>query len=143
MSHAVRHLICTLGNVAFSLPSRMRVSRSSLRRSKLTPAFLTHIRANSHANTPRSLVTSRAPGPSRSARDRKVIPPEAEPRRNDTDETAEEQIEAKVAEVCEACAADVDCCADRYEDENERVDGWSSGLVADGHDLLPCGRCQA
>jgi hypothetical protein len=121
----------------------LRVSRSSLRFSEFTPAFRAHIRAYSDADTPRSLIASRAPGPTGSARDGKVIPSEAEPCGNDTNEAAKEQVEAKVAEVCEACAADVDCGTDGYEDENERVDGWSSGLVPDRHNLLPGGGRQA
>jgi hypothetical protein len=71
-----------------------------------------------------------------------VIPSEAEPRRNDADEAAEKEIKTKVAIICEACAGDVDGGTDGYENKNECIHRWSSGLVANRHYLLP-GGCQA
>lgn len=104
----------------------------------LTPPLRAHIRAPSNPNPERPLIAPRSPRPSRAPRNREVVEPKAEPRARDADQAAEQDVEAKVAEVGEARGADVDCGADGDEDEGEGPDGWGGVLVADGDDVFLC-----
>lgn len=97
----------------------MPIRRRRLARSVVTPAFVSNVRADAHADPPASLVAPRAPRPACASCDGKVVPSKAEPRRCDADETSEEEIEAEVAEIAEARAAHVDGGADGYEDEDK------------------------
>lgn len=65
-----------------------------------------------------------------------MVEPETEPRRRDANQAAEQDVEAKVAEVGEAGGADVDGGADGNEDEGEGPNGWGGVLIADGHDVF-------
>lgn len=63
-----------------------------------------------------------------------MVEAEAEPRTGDADEATEQEVEAKVAEVCEARAGDVNGGGDGDEDEDDGPDGWCRVLVAHGDD---------
>jgi hypothetical protein len=62
-----------------------------------------------------------------------MVPAEREPRTRNPYQRSKQHIEAKVAEIREARTRYVDCGADGYEDEDERVNGWGGVLVADGY----------
>lgn len=102
----------------------------------MTPAFGAYVRPYTHPHPPAPFVAPRAPRPSSAPRNRKVIPPETEPRGCYTNQTAENEVKPKVTKVCKARATHVDGSADRNEDENERVNRRGGGLVAVGDDSI-------
>jgi hypothetical protein len=104
--------------------------------SGLTPALRSHITPASDSNAPRAIITSGSPRPARTPSDGQVVEPETEPRTRDTDQAAEQDVEAEVTKVDESGGADVDCGANGDEDEDEGVDGWGGVLVADGDDVI-------
>jgi hypothetical protein len=106
------------------------------------PALGAHVGSNANTNAPGTLVAPRAPGPACTAGDRQVVPAEAEPGRGDANQATKDEIKAKVTEIGKARACDVDGGANGGEDQNERVDGRRSGLIADWDDVVfgICGR---
>lgn len=132
-----QHPLRTLMSMSMSMSISVNISRS-LAPPRLTPALRTHIITPSNTNTPRTIITPRSPRPARASRNRQVVKSEAKPTRRDTDQTAEQDIEAEMAVVHEAGGAHVDGCADGHEDENECVDGRRGVLVADGDDGFLC-----
>ena len=85
----------------------------------MTPAFGAYVRPYTHPHPPAPFVAPRAPRPSSAPRNRKVIPPETEPRGCYANQTAENEVKPKVAKVRKARATHVDGSADRNENENE------------------------
>jgi hypothetical protein len=65
-----------------------------------------------------------------------MIPSETEPGRDDADHAAKEEIEAKVSEVCESCASDVNCGSNGNKHKNKGVNWGSSGLVTNRDNFL-------
>jgi hypothetical protein len=104
--------------------------------SGLTPALRAHITATSDPDAPRAVITPGSPRPARPPSDGQVVEPETEPRARDTDQAAEQDVEAEVTIVDESGGADVDCGANGDEDEDEGVNGWGGVLVADGDDVV-------
>lgn len=102
----------------------------------VTPALRPNIRPDTNPNPPRPSIAPRTPGPAGAAGNREMVPAETEPGGGDTDQAAEDHVEAVVAVVGEAGADDVDGGADGDEDEDESVDGGRGGLVADGYDVF-------
>lgn len=74
-----------------------------------------------------------------------MVPSKTEPRGNDANKTAKEEVEAEMAEVRKPRAGDVDSGADRNEDQDKSVYGRRGGVIADGYNLLLLvgTRCQA
>lgn len=102
----------------------------------LAPPLGAHITSPTDSNTPGPLIAPGSPRPACAACDGEVVEPETEPRRRDANQAAEQDVEAKVAEVGEAGGADVDGGADGNEDEGEGPNGWGGVLIADGHDVF-------
>ena len=102
----------------------------------MTPTFSAYIRPHTNPDPEASLVAPRAPRPTGAPCDGEVVPPETKPGRRNANQTTEDEVETKVTEVCKARATHVNSGADGNEDENERVNGRSSGLVAVRNDSI-------
>ncbi len=119
------------------LLSMARITRHAIiRLDRPAPSLCTDIRSRANTNAPSTIIAPWAPRPACTARNRQVVEAEAEPSTDDTNHAAEENVEAKVAEVREPRADNVDCGADGEEHDDERIDGGSGVLVADGYDEL-------
>lgn len=96
------------------------------------PTLGPNITAHTDADTPSALITSRAPGPARSACDRQMVPAERKPCCGDTNQTAKDQVEAEVPEVGKSCARNINGRANWCQDQHKGVDWWRSRLISDG-----------
>mgnify|MGYP004501288917 CR=1 FL=1 len=96
------------------------------------PPLSTNVASNTNTNAPGALVASGTPCPACSTCDGQVVPTEREPCCCNADQTAEEQVEAEMPEVCKTCACHVDGRSDRCENEGKRVYRRCSRLVANG-----------
>lgn len=129
-------MLTQLHFIVLQPPPTRCAPRRSLTLALLAPTRSAHVRAPTHTDAPRAVVAARPPGPSRTSGDGKVVQTETEPCADDADQAAEEDVEAEVAKIREACTGDVDGCADGDENQDEGVD-WGRGvLVAQGDDVL-------
>lgn len=68
-----------------------------------------------------------------------MVPSECEPRGDDSDQRAENEIEAEMVVFGEARGADVDCNGDGGEGWDDKVVWWSGCCVTDAERVGGCG----